>query len=37
MLRSDCEKITSQFFSTLRRAWEDGELIIKGRDDEIYV
>ncbi len=37
MLRSDCEKITSQFFSTLRRAWEDGQLIIKGRDDEIYV
>lgn len=37
MRRSDCEKITSQFFSTLRRAWEDGALIIKGRDDEIYV
>ena len=37
MLRADCEKITSQFFSTLRRAWEDGTLIIKGRDDEMYV
>jgi len=37
MLRSDCEKITSQFFSVLRRAWEDGELIVRGRDDEIYV
>ena len=37
MRRADCEKITSQFFSTLRRAWEEGKLIIKGRDDEIYV
>ena len=35
--RSDCEQITSLFFATLRRAWEDGSLIIKGRDDEIYV
>ncbi|MCR5725393.1 MAG: flagellar motor switch protein FliG [Treponema sp.] len=37
LLRSDCEKITSLFFATLRRAWEDGSLIIKGRDDDIYV
>lgn len=36
-LRSDVEKITSQFFSVLRRAWEDGKLFIKGRDEEIYV
>ncbi len=33
----DCDKITSLFFSILRRAWEDGSLIIQGRDDEIYV
>lgn len=37
MRRSDCEKITSQFFSVLRRAWEDGKLVIKGRDDDVYV
>lgn len=37
MLRRDCERITSQFFTTLRRAWEDGTLIIQGREDEIYV
>lgn len=37
MRRSDCERITSQFFSTLRRAYEEGHLIIKGRNDEIYV
>ena len=37
MRRSDCERATSLFFTTLRRAWEDGSLIIKGRDDEIYV
>ena len=38
MRRSDCEKITSQFYATLRRAWEDGELKIEGRDDgEVYV
>jgi flagellar motor switch protein FliG len=34
MRRSDCEKITSQFFSDLRRAYEDGELYIKGRDED---
>lgn len=37
MRKSDCEKATSQFFSVLRRAYEDGELYIKGRDDELYV
>lgn len=37
MLRADCEKITSQFFSTMRRAWEEGHLVIKGRDDDVYV
>ena len=37
MRRSDCDKATSQFFSLLRRAWENGELYIKGRDDDKYV
>lgn len=38
MRRSDCEKVTSQFYAVLRRAWEDGKLVIKGRDDgEVYV
>lgn len=37
MRRSDCEKATAQFFAVLRRAYEDGELYIKGRDDELYV
>ncbi|WP_407425439.1 flagellar motor switch protein FliG [Treponema sp.] len=37
MRKSDCDKITSQFFSMLRRAYEDGDLYIKGRDDDIYV
>lgn len=38
MRRSDCEKVTSNFYATLRRAWEDGELLVKGRDDgEEYV
>ncbi len=37
MRKSDCEKATSKFFSDLRRAYEDGKLIIHGRDDEIYV
>ncbi|MBQ5472313.1 MAG: flagellar motor switch protein FliG [Treponema sp.] len=35
--RSDCERITSSFFSVMRRAFEDGKLIIKGRNDEVYV
>lgn len=38
VLKSDCERITSQFFSILRRAWERGDLRIEGRDDgEVYV
>ena len=36
-LKSDIEKITLRFFSELRRAWENGELRIKGRDDWQYV
>lgn len=35
--RADCERVTSQFFSVLRRAYEHGELIIKGRNEEDYV
>lgn len=37
MRKSDCEKATSKFFSAMRRAYDDGKLYIKGRDDEIYV
>ena len=37
MKRTDCERITSQFVGILRRAYEDGELIIKGRNDEQYI
>ena len=35
--KSDCERVTSGFFSILRRAYENGELIIKGRNEEEYV
>ncbi len=38
LLKSEAEKITSQFFADLRRAWEAGELYVKGRsDNEVYV
>lgn len=37
MRKADVEKATSLFFAYMRRAWEDGKLIIKGRDDEVYV
>lgn len=37
MRKSDCEKAAAKFFSAMRRAYEDGKLYIKGRDDEIYV
>lgn len=38
MRRSDVDKTTAYFFSILRRAYEEGHLIIKGRDDDdIYV
>ena len=38
VLKSDCERVTGQFYASLRRAWERGELLIDGRDDgEIYV
>lgn len=36
--KTDVEEITSKFYASLRRAWEDGELRIEGRDDgEVYV
>ena len=37
MLKKDCDAITTEFFSFLRRKWEKGELRIIGRDDEQYV
>lgn len=37
MRRRDCDEATTKFFSTLRRAWEDGSLVISGRDEDIYV
>ena len=38
LLKSESERVTSQFFADLRRAWEAGELHVKGRDDnEIWV
>lgn len=37
MRRSTCEEVTSKFVGILRRAYEDGNLIIKGRNDDVYV
>ncbi len=38
VLRADSERVTSQFYAELRRAWEVGDLIVRGRDDgEVYV
>ena len=37
MRRSDCERITSQFYSILRRSFEQGHLIIKDRNDDVFV
>ncbi len=37
MRRRDCDEVTARFFSILRRAWEEGTLIIHGRSDDIYV
>ncbi|MCI5829390.1 MAG: flagellar motor switch protein FliG [Treponema sp.] len=36
--RADSERLTSQFYAVLRRAWEKGDLRVKGRDeDEVFV
>ena len=37
MRKSTCEDITNKFVGILRRAYEDGNLIIKGRNEEAYV
>jgi flagellar motor switch protein FliG len=37
MRRSTCEEITSRFVGILRRAYEEGKLIIKGRNEEAYI
>ena len=37
MRKSDCERVTSSFFSILRRSFDEGHLIIKGRNDDVYV
>ena len=36
MLKRDVERVTSRFFSELRRAWEDGKLVVMG-DDDVYI
>lgn len=36
-LKVDCERITNDFYSFLRKAFENGEVIIKGRNDDEYV
>lgn len=36
-LKSDVEKVSGKFFSELRRAWENSQVRIKGRDDWQYV
>ncbi len=35
--RSECEKVTSNFFSILRRAFDEGHLIIKDRNDDVFI
>ena len=37
MKRSECERITASFVGVLRRAYEEGKLIIIGRNDEAYI
>lgn len=36
-LKSECERITEGFFKTMKEAYNEGKLIIYGRDDDIYV
>lgn len=35
--RVDCDIVTNDFFTVLRRAYEDGKFIIKNRNDDVYV
>lgn len=37
ILRADVERVTSAFFTALRRAYDSGDFVINGRDGEIYV
>jgi len=37
VLRRDCEKITDQFLTSMRQAFEDGRLIVNNRSDDIFV
>lgn len=38
LTKADSEKMTSSFYSVLRRAWENGDLRVSGRDEgEVYV
>ena len=37
VLRSECEKITAIFMTRMRKSFEDGKYIIKGRTDDIYI
>ena len=38
LTKSDSEKMISSFYSVLRRAWENGDLRVSGRDEgEVYV
>ncbi|ULQ60316.1 flagellar motor switch protein FliG [Brucepastera parasyntrophica] len=32
--RAESERVTSKFFSVMRRAWEKGEIYVEGRDDK---
>lgn len=35
--KKESDEATQSFFAVLRRAWEEGRLTIKGRDDDVYV
>lgn len=35
--KRDADEVSDAFFGTLRRAWEQGKLAIKGRDDDVFV
>ena len=37
MRKSTCEEITNKFVGVLRRAYEDGNLIVKGRNEEAFI
>lgn len=37
MLKKECDDITNKFISHLRRAYESGQLIINGRDEDEYI